>query len=105
MYRQAIGQLTEARERHPDSTTLLMALGRAFASSGKVREARQILTSLKRLGRKRYVPAFHFAAIHAALGESEQTFTWLQRAREERCDYLVYLDQEPAADKIRHDPR
>jgi len=105
MYRQALSQLTEARGRHPHSTAVLMALGRALAGSGKFQEARQMLNSLKRLGRKQYVPAFHFAAIHAALDESEPTFKWLQRAREERCDYFVYLDREPAADKIRHDPR
>ena len=105
MYRQAIAHLSVVRERHPDSTAVLMELGRLFAASGKGHEARQLIGSLKRLARKRYVPAFHFAAIHAALGDHDQAFIWLQRAREERCDYLVYLDREPAADKIRRDPR
>jgi tetratricopeptide (TPR) repeat protein len=104
-YRQAINELTQARELHPQSTSILMTLARAFAASGKVREARGVVNSLKRIARNRYVPAFHFAAAYAALGEIELTFAWLARAREERCDYFVYLDREPAADPIRHDRR
>ena len=105
MYRQAIADLTEARKLHPDSTAILMTLAHAYAAAGKVREARAIVTKLKLIGRTRYVPAFHFAATFAALDEHEQTFIWLERARQERCDYFVYLDREPGADRIRHDSR
>jgi TolB-like protein len=105
MFREAIANLTEGRKLHPDSTAILMTLAHAYAAAGKEQEARGVLTSLKRIARRRYVPAFHFAATLAALGDHEQTFAWLERARQERCDYFVYLDREPGADSIRHDPR
>jgi hypothetical protein len=35
----------------------------------------------------------------------EQSFKWLAKARDERCDYFVYLDREPDADPLRRDPR
>ncbi len=45
-------------------------------------------------------------AIEASRGALELDPNFLlRRAREERCDYLVYLDREPAADALRSDPR
>jgi hypothetical protein len=34
---------------------------------------------LKRLARRRYIPAFHFAAIYVAPGDHESTFTWVRK--------------------------
>jgi len=39
------------------------------------------------------------------LGEKDQAFVWLEKAYEERCDYLVYLPSEPLGDSLRNDPR
>ena len=105
MYDEAIACLAGARKLFPESTALMMASGHALALSGKPREARKIIAALKQIARRRYVPAFHLAAIYSALGDYDETFVWLQQARDERCDYFVYLDREPAADKLRADPR
>jgi len=51
------------------------------------------------------LPAFYSAAIHAGLRDKERAFAALKRAHEERCDYLVHLGKEPAADALRGDPR
>jgi hypothetical protein len=39
------------------------------------------------------------------LGDTNQALTWLERAYQERSDYLVYLKVEPMADSLRSDPR
>jgi TolB-like protein/Tfp pilus assembly protein PilF len=103
-YREAIAALKTALELLPGASAVLMGLGRAFAASGNKSEARKIINALKRLARRHYVPAFHFAVIYAALDDHESTFAWLRKAREERCDYFVYLDREPGSDGIRLDP-
>jgi tetratricopeptide (TPR) repeat protein len=105
MYRQAIATLTDARELFPDSTAVLMTLGHAYGTAGKKAEAQGIVNRLRSIARRRYVPAFHFAAIYTALGDYGQAFAWLTKARNERCDYMVYLDREPGADPLRADPR
>jgi hypothetical protein len=39
------------------------------------------------------------------LRDKERAFAALKRVYEERCDYLVHLGKEPAADPLRGDPR
>jgi len=43
--------------------------------------------------------------IHMALGERDQTFELLDRCREERSPWLVWLKVDPALDPLRSDPR
>jgi tetratricopeptide (TPR) repeat protein len=105
MHRQAIAELKKAHELSPDSAAIKMALGHAYGVAGKKAEATAILDRLRRLAKQRYVPAFHFAALYCGLGDVEQSFKWLAKARDERCDYFVFLDREPAADPLRPDPR
>ncbi len=43
--------------------------------------------------------------IYTGLGDQDQAFTWLDKAYDERCEYLVYLPTERMADPVRNDPR
>jgi len=104
-YREAVITLKAALELAPGASAVLMGLGRAYAAYGKIAEARNVIKTLQRLNRLSYIPAFHFAAVYAAMGDHESTFAWLTKAREERCDYFAYLDREPGSDSIRHDAR
>jgi hypothetical protein len=53
----------------------------------------------------KYVPSVYVALIYIGLGDSNQAFAWLDKAYEERCEYLVYLPTDPMADPLRGDPR
>ena len=46
-----------------------------------------------------------FVTVHLGLGETDQAFAWLERAREERRGWLCYLRVEPLLDEVRGDPR
>jgi tetratricopeptide (TPR) repeat protein len=102
---EALAVLERARALDPQLPSVTMTLGRAHALAGHAAEARRALAELAALGRDRYVPAFHRAAVHAALGEREETLAALEAAGEERCAYIVHLAKEPAADALRGDPR
>lgn len=52
-----------------------------------------------------YVPALYFAAIQGGLGNKDEAFRLLDKAYDERCEYLIYLDREPMADFLHTDPR
>jgi hypothetical protein len=43
--------------------------------------------------------------LHAALGETDAAFSWLDRAYEQRRGWLAYLNVEPMLDGLRADPR
>ena len=103
--REALTELERGHALAPELPAMTMALGHGYAAAGRRADALKAIEALARLARKRYVPAFHTAAIHAALGDREKTFAWLAKARDERCAYLVHLPKEPAADPYRGDPR
>ena len=49
-------------------------------------------------------PPVFFAIAYTILGESSQALAWLDRAFEERSEYLVFLGVDPIFDKLRGDP-
>lgn len=84
---------------------LLSSLGHAHAVSGEDASARRVLAALGRLGKRRYVPAYAFATIHAGLGDREQALRRLEQAFRERSDTLVQMQVDPRLAPLRSDPR
>jgi tetratricopeptide (TPR) repeat protein len=89
----------------PDSPAILALMGHEYAVSGDTARADQILARLTELSSKKYVPAVYYALVYIGLGRKDDAFRWLDKAYEERCEYLVYLSSEPMADPLRGDPR
>lgn len=106
---EAIQVFQTAREVSGQAPGLTMFLGWAWAGKGDAGRARELLAELERPprtgARPRYIPAVYPAALHGALKEPDATFAHLDRALGERCEYLIYLGQEPMADPLRGDPR
>jgi serine/threonine-protein kinase len=89
-----------------DSPALATAgLGVVAAARGRPEDARAILAELQAQAGQRYVSPVAFVMIHAALGESDPAFDWLDRAFSERRGWLAYLNVEPMLDGLRGDPR
>jgi hypothetical protein len=64
-----------------------------------------MLAELMRLRAEHYASALDLAMTHAALGEREEAFRWLDEAAAERAFHLVYLKVWPELDVLRSDPR
>ena len=64
-----------------------------------------MLTTLETLSRKRYVPPYALALVHAGLGERDAVFEWLDRAFDVHDVHLIYLLVDPKWDPYRSDPR
>jgi TolB-like protein/Flp pilus assembly protein TadD len=82
---------------------LNLSLGHALA--GHRSESSRVLARVKETARKQYVCTFEIGSIHAALGENDEAFRWLQQAFKDRCDCMVWLKTEPWLGSIRTDPR
>jgi len=76
-----------------------------YARTGNAARAREILANLKARNRDEYFPYHMYAWIHAALGEKDEAFFWLERAYRERTGQLQALKVHPLADPLRSDPR
>jgi len=105
MYAEALAEFNKAAMLPGSHTFALANIGRTDALSGRAAEARQVLRELERSAKQEYVPAMYVAAIYAALGASDQSIRWIEKAYEERSDYMIYLMTEPSLDGLRSDPR
>jgi len=105
MYPQAIADFLRAYALSGGIPMTVMALGSAYALSGDRTQARRQLSKLEELSRRRYLSAVYPMAVCAMLGDNEQAFKWLQKAYNDRSNYLVYLSKEPGMESFQSDPR
>ncbi len=89
-------------EGDPDTTA---AIAQVEALQGNRTAAYGILHHLSREARERYVSPASIALIHAALGEKDQAFQWLEQAYKDRSWWLVFMKVDPRFDSLRSDRR
>ena len=108
MHEEAIKQYRQALSTSRGSALMRAELAYALASStnkAEKDEARQILNELLAAAGQRYLSQYHVALIYTALDERELAFEALEKAYDDRADYLAYLKVDPRFDSIRTDPR
>jgi TolB-like protein/Flp pilus assembly protein TadD len=82
----------------------LAAVAEVQARLGNRDEALKILSQLQSSDEK-YVSPSSIGLIYASLGELDQSFSWNERAFEERDASLVWLQVAPESDSVRSDAR
>jgi TolB-like protein/DNA-binding winged helix-turn-helix (wHTH) protein/Tfp pilus assembly protein PilF len=99
----AIDALRKAQSLSPASAQPTANLGTLLAATGQTDAAREVLGKLVALSRQRYVPPTMIASVHCALGEHDQAWAQLARARAERDVNLPFLTQ--CSIELQGDPR
>ena len=87
------------------STLALASLANVRARAGERQEALRLAAQLRSEATRKNVPAYQFALIYAGLDDSGEAIRWLEKAYQERSDFLVCLKVEPLFDGLRADPR
>ena len=64
-----------------------------------------MLDGLTKSHSRGHTPYTKIAGIYTALGDLEQAFLWLDKAFEERDNWLVFLKVAPEFDALRQDKR
>ena len=101
-YEKAMEHLGRLKSFAPGSQGYL---GQILALSGRRDAALREVERLQTLSKQRYVSAYDIATIYAALGETDETFKWLDRAFEERSQLIGWLRWDAVFDGIRSDAR
>ncbi len=104
-YDQAIDEFQKAVAGSGGSPLIRAELAHAFALAGRKDEAEKILAELKQLATERYISAYSVALVYSGLGNKNETFNSLERAFQDRADYLVFLKVDPRFDWLHNDPR
>jgi tetratricopeptide (TPR) repeat protein len=99
MSQEAMAQLTEAQALLHWNQSLSVA--HLLAVLGRRAEAEAIL----RGGDESEGNWFFIAGVHAALGNADAAFGYLEKAFQGRNFFLTFLDVDPSMDPIRSDPR
>ena len=105
MYAEAIAEYGQAVSLSGGSMLMKSHLGHAYAASGDKAKAQQVLNEIEERSKQGYVSAYLTAVIYAGLGEKDQAFKWLEKAYEERAEFLVYMKTDPRLETLRADPR
>ncbi len=105
MHQQARDAFQTILTAAPEDPAILSLMGHEYAASGDKVNANKTLAKLKEISTRKYVPAVYFAVVFIGLNRKDDAFYWLDKAYDERCEYLVYLGSEPLADPLRGDPR
>lgn len=82
---------------------LWMAIMRALQNDKA--GARAQLAKAHRLAERRYICPYEAGSVHAALGEMDEAYRWMERGLGDRCSCFIWLMTEPWLKELRADPR
>jgi TolB-like protein/Flp pilus assembly protein TadD len=102
---EAIEMLERATAHAGDLPTILGALGQAYGRSGKLENARRILTRLEIMRKSSYAPATCLALTCLGLGQVDEAVEWLEQGVDHHESNVVLIGVHPAYDELRGDPR
>ena len=103
-YEDAIVCYERAMAVSDNVPTAIGALGRAYALTGRTKDAHRLLAELDNLSKSRYMSPYGRVLIYLGLGD-DKVFDWLERSYNERAGWLMYLATDPRFDPLRQDVR
>jgi TolB-like protein/DNA-binding winged helix-turn-helix (wHTH) protein/Tfp pilus assembly protein PilF len=105
MYPEAIAALERCVVRSGRHPLLLASLASIYGLAGRKREAVKLIDELKEGSRQHHISASLFAEAYLGLGKNDEAMAWLERAYEERDQWMVYIKSFPGWDALRPEPR
>ena len=105
MYAEAATEFQKFSELTGGSTLAIASLANVRVRSGDRRDAERLLASMRASAEGRPVPAYQFAIIYSGMGNVDTAIMWIEKAYEERSDFLLYMRNETLFDPLRSDPR
>jgi len=103
-FEHAFAEYAKARALDDNEDTL-SHLVRSYARAGRAAEARKTLDEILVRAKQHYVSPFYIANAYFGAGDKANGFPWLQKAYEERSEFMVFINVAPSFDDVRGDPR
>ena len=102
---ETIKRLTAGEDDEYERIYLIIS-GLTLAATGQYTEAQENYRKVVDMVKEgEYVSPIYLALFAFAVDEKDETFKWLEMGKEERNDYLLFLNISPEFKEIRTDPR
>ena len=105
MYPEAIAALHRSLIDSGRGPTNVASLADVYALAGRRSEALKLIAELNERARRHYVSEVLLAEAYGGLGERDQALACLNRAYENRDQWMVFIASYPGMDPLRPDPR
>jgi eukaryotic-like serine/threonine-protein kinase len=105
MYAQAIAEFEIAVDASNKSPLMRAEYADALARSGDSAKAQAELDKLIEIWKQKHILSYQIAAIYVGLNDKDRAFDWLNKAFQDRADWLVFLKVDPRFDPLHSDPR
>ena len=105
LYQEAIAELEKAVSLSGGSPVYMASLAHAYGVAGRRGQAKKLFDDLSKLSEQRYVSSYDLALASLGIGETDQAFTLLARAVDERSPRAAFLGVDPRFDGLRSDAR
>jgi serine/threonine-protein kinase len=102
---EAINEFKLGLKALPDNVAALTALGHAQGRAGKRAEAEKVIDRLQELSKRQYVSPFQTAVVYAGMDERKLALDWLEKSREERFNWLPFINVDPVLKNLREEAR
>jgi serine/threonine protein kinase/Tfp pilus assembly protein PilF len=102
---RAVEEIKTAAELSGREPFTLSGFGYILGQIGELEEAARVLEELRVRSRTEYIASYHFALLHLALGDENNSIARLKDCVSEHSPYAVWLKVEPRFDPLRGDPR
>jgi adenylate cyclase len=105
MFKESISEYQKSLLSIKDWPVALAGIGYDYGVSGQPAEAKKMLVKLNEVSASRYVTPYGVALVYASLNDNDKAFECLDKAYEQRSNWLVWLKQDPRWKLIKKDPR
>jgi len=86
-------------------TRTKLGLVSAYATAGRMEEAKRLIAEVEQAGAKELIPFLEFVDAYAALGETDRFFEYLDKAALQRDYSVPWVLVDPSYKRYRSDPR
>jgi tetratricopeptide (TPR) repeat protein len=104
-YKEALTSFEQAVSASNRSPLMRAEYAYAIALSGDATRAQTELAELIEISKQRYLSAYHIAAIYVALKDNQHALEWLEKAYQDRADWMVFLKVDPRFNSLHSDQK
>jgi TolB-like protein/DNA-binding winged helix-turn-helix (wHTH) protein/Tfp pilus assembly protein PilF len=105
MFDESMAEYKATDSALPDWVVTIAGIGNLQGLARRDVDARSTLRKLDEMAKIRYVTPYGIALVHVGLGNKDEAFRWLEKAFDDRANWLVWLRFGPRWEALRKDPR